>query len=709
MLLALLACSDPRPRDLLLVTLDTTRADAIGAYGADPSPSPVLDALAAEGTLVSDAHTVVPLTLPAHATLLTGRDPASTGVHLNLSGGLRPDVPTLATILHDRGFQTGAFLGAAVLGRTFGLDRGFDLYDDRFDPTATGSPGDAVLRWPCREVEARAESWLATLDPDRPAFGWAHFYDAHQPVADYAAAITSMDVELGRLLSAWTERRGAPLVVVVGDHGESRGEHGEREHGLFLYEATTRIPWVMHGPGVPTGRAAGVRSIDAVAPTVLEILGVEAPPMDGEPLSAEPTTAVVESRQGRSQLGFADLRAVVTPEWRFVRAPRRELYDRRLDPHDLVDVAAAHPDVVAALEASLGTGPIAASDPADPSTAAMLARLGYVSGPESIAPDAPWDSLPDAKDHPDLPDRLNALVVAARSRPPVDAVPLIEAFLAEHPGVGSARLLLSVAHERAGQPAAAAAAIEPLLTLHPDDPALLDRKAALLLQGGDLDGAKRIADGLGGASAAAIRAEILRRRGQCAAAVPDLDAAIVRFPSAGTLHLVRGVCRYTLGDAASAEADLRLADGTDRDLWLGLALASQGKDGVPYLEKARGTPITDAALGLAYYAAGRWQDARTTLEPLAGRPDLGAQPLVALADATLRTGGSADDAAALLDRAETIGPDTAFAHRIRSAVAMARGDVGGSLAEMAKARAMSEEDPWVPAVTAPAPDPPEEK
>jgi choline-sulfatase len=714
MILGWLACATPQP-DLLLITLDTTRADAIGVYGASPSPTPELDRLAAEGATVADAHTPAPLTLPAHAALFTGRSPDATGLHLNLSRPLPKTFPTLATELHDRGWQTGAFVGAAVLARRFGLDRGFDLYDDRFDPNAGSLPGDAVVRWPCDEVESRANAWIDALDPSRPSFGWVHFYDAHQPTADYGAAIHRMDAALGRLVARWTSRRGAPRVIVVGDHGESRGEHGELEHGLFLYEATTRVPWVMHGPGVTHQTIRGVHSLEEVAPTALALLGVT-PTEVGAPgaasaLSATPHDAVTaEAWQGRAQYGFAELRAVITPDWRFIQAPRPELYDRRTDPHDRRDVAADHPDVVAALRRRLADAPPAdLASSQDAETSAMLARLGYQSGPTAVAPDATWQTLPDPKDHPRLPLDFAELVVAARTRPPAEAVPVITAFLQQHPGVGAAHLLLSAAEERAGHPDRALAALAPLLAIDPDDPAVSERRAALLLATGDTAGAESAAAHLTGPRAIGVRAEALRRRGALASALDLLNPAIAAHPDDGELRLVRGACLLATGDLDGAIADLERATGPDRDRWLGVALARRGEPrAIPYLERSRGTPETDAALGLAYYAASRWDDAYATLRPLANRTDLGSQPLIAYADTVVRTSHATADARTALDLAGTVGPDSAFEHRIRSAVAMADGDVATSVDEMARAGALSDA-PWLAPMAPPklSPPPPE--
>ena len=290
LLLGLGACrghSDARrPPDDLLITLDTVRADALGVYGASPSPTPTIDALGARGVVVDEAMTVAPLTLPAHASILTGTYPTRTGIRDNMSFRLGDEAVTLAERLADIGYDTGAFVSAAVLDRAFGLGQGFHRYGD--DVHAAGLLG--IPRRPAGEGVTAAVSWIASLPAEKPTFTWLHLYDAHLPLtppADalarfpgdgYTASIAYADAQVGLLLDRYRAHGRDPIVVIVADHGEGRGDHGEQTHGWFVYRSTMRVPLVMHGPGVPEGvRWAGTASVVDIVPTVLDLLG-QAPP-----------------------------------------------------------------------------------------------------------------------------------------------------------------------------------------------------------------------------------------------------------------------------------------------------------------------------------------------------------------------------------------------------------------------------------------------
>ncbi|HEY8148152.1 MAG TPA: sulfatase, partial [Vicinamibacteria bacterium] len=278
-----------RPREVegtsvILVTIDTLRADHVGAYGAKTGATPHLDALAARGTVFDEALASVPLTLPSHASLLSGLEPPHHGLHANGRSIFPADRPTLATVLQGRGYATAAFVAAYVLDRRFGLDRGFDLYDDRIERRTTGT---SVLESerPCTVVAAAAEEWISRQQG--PFFAWVHFYEPHAPYdppspyreqqagRPYDGEIAAADACLGRVVAAAEARaRGRLVVVATGDHGEALGDHGELTHGFFVYQSTLRVPLIIAGAGVPVAhRTSLAREVD-VLPTILARVAV---------------------------------------------------------------------------------------------------------------------------------------------------------------------------------------------------------------------------------------------------------------------------------------------------------------------------------------------------------------------------------------------------------------------------------------------------
>ena len=348
--------------NVVLVTIDTLRADHIGCFGYQLVQTPHLDSLAARGTRFAQAVTPVPLTLPSHASILTGTYPFVHGVRDMGGFVLQESPPTLATLLSQAGFRTAAFVGSVTLDHRYGLNRGFATYDDDMPPAES----EAGPRKPERRAEVVVERTLAWLAA-RPAgrfFLWVHFFDPHSPYdapqpfhAQYAdhpydGEVAYADAQLGRLLEAVREQgvSDRTLFVVMGDHGESLGEHGESTHGIFLYDATTRIPLVIAGPGVPYGKVvqAQVRSID-VMPTILAAVKIKAgdllqgvslcPLIEGNGgLPPESRFALMETIYPRTHLGWSELRAVRTTEWKYIQAPQEELYNLLTDPAESCNV-----------------------------------------------------------------------------------------------------------------------------------------------------------------------------------------------------------------------------------------------------------------------------------------------------------------------------------------------------------------------------------
>ena len=427
-LLLLASCSNPPPTppskpratrfNVLLITLDTLRADHLSCYGGKTVSTPNIDALAGRGVRFSQAVAQVPLTTPSHASILTGTYPQ---VHkLRDNGGFVLDgsIPTLATLTKGAGFETTAFVGAAVLNRHFGLHRGFDHYGDNLNEKRDVKllPG-VVAELRGEAVTRRALDWLDqrakpgnSVPPARNFFLWTHYYDAHFPYDPpepfgsrfqkdkYSGEIAYVDYEVGELLKGLAARGLAErtLVVLMADHGESLGDHGEFTHGVFLYDSTMHIPLMVAGPGVPAGKVITqqVRSID-VMPTIADYLGLSPgnqaqgvsllpAVLEGKPLPAK--FAYMETLYPKTALGWAELRAVRTDEWKYVAAPKPELYHLPEDPAEAHSVTEGQKDQATQLEKHVwevagpreSLGKLTRS-PVNDDTMRQLQSLGYAS------------------------------------------------------------------------------------------------------------------------------------------------------------------------------------------------------------------------------------------------------------------------------------------------------------------------------------------
>jgi arylsulfatase A-like enzyme/Flp pilus assembly protein TadD len=391
--------------NVLLVTIDTLRADHVGAYGYAAGQTPTIDRLAREGVRLEDAVVQVPQTRPSHACIMTGRLPYEHGIRDNYSPPLPAALPTLATVLGGRGWDTAGFVGAYPVSRPSGLDHGFSHYDDPF------AGGDSTTREArterrAQEVVDHALAWLAR-PRSRPFFAWVHLFDPHAPYEapapygrrfarhPYDGEVAYTDAQLGRLIAWLGEKglRGRTLVVVTSDHGEGLGDHGEDEHMFFIYDSTLKVPLVLSWPGrLPAGAHVGgqFRSIDLM-PTVLELAGVPAPPTSGASRAAElrsggrirESESYAESLYAQLHFGYAPLRALRGDGWKLIDAPRAELYRVAEDPgeaHNLLDTRAT---VATAMRARLATYDRHADRAPelprlDGDAAERLATLGYV-------------------------------------------------------------------------------------------------------------------------------------------------------------------------------------------------------------------------------------------------------------------------------------------------------------------------------------------
>jgi arylsulfatase A-like enzyme/Flp pilus assembly protein TadD len=472
----------PRPPgvNVLLITIDTLRADYLGCYGRRSIATPNIDALAARGVRFEQAIAQVPLTAPSHASILTGTYPQVHKVR-DMGGFVLDDkVPTLATILGSAGFETAAFVGSAVLGHFYRLNRGFTTYGDEMTPGGDlkKTPG-VVAEVRGEVVTQRALAWL-DKSGSRSFFLWVHYYDPHfpydppepyrgrYPKDPYGGEVAYADGQIGKLFEALKGRNllDRTLIVLLADHGESLGEHGEYTHGVFLYDSTVHVPLIIAGPRVPAGRTVPqqVRSID-VLPTVTDYLGLPAGDgvqgssflvalLDGK--APRSNFCYMETLYPKTQMAWSELRGIRTDEWKLVIAPKPELYRHSEDRGEITDVVGKYPADADALKKRL----LEISKPLDGSTTIQpqfvsderqreLNALGYVgAGRHAITIDM---SGPDPKDRVAILSGLERASQAMNHDRWQEAVPVLERISREDTGNPLIYAYLQMCYERLGQ------------------------------------------------------------------------------------------------------------------------------------------------------------------------------------------------------------------------------------------------------------------
>ena len=587
----LTGCSGEPPArpNVLLVTLDTTRADALGAYGGPDGLTPHLDGLAARGLVVAEAMSVGPLTAPAHASMMTGRYPFRHGLRNNGAYALDAAVPTLAEAFSAAGYRTGAFVSAAVLTEGVGLARGFDHYaDDLPDPSHDREQARQVPQLDGATVVADATAWVGRHmgeTPEQPLFLWVHLYDAHQPhtpdarfldrtTDPYLAEVAELDEHVGALLQTLESLApGAPwLVSALGDHGEAFGEHGEEGHGFFVYRSTLRVPWLLAGPGVPAGaRLAAPASQVDLAETLTTLAGV--PWADGddgldlmglwaEPESAPPRTLYGETLAPLESYGLSPLFVLQHAEDRVILAPRSERYRWRTDPTERDDLGL---DAVSrrASDAWVARHPGAAEAPTQAGDSAALAAIGYMAGqPGGLH--ARLDL--DPKDHAGLPQRVAATIDRAHRMPSSEGAALLQQAIDAQTGVLQLRQELAQAWEAAGDAERTDRALADLEaageTAH-----TRTRRATRLLRQGDVAGARAILEAELDAQDPSQELRVLLGAARHLDGDTEAGLAVLRdgaVPSRSVrYHTLEGALLSALGRPREAVAPLRRALALD--------------------------------------------------------------------------------------------------------------------------------------------------
>jgi arylsulfatase A-like enzyme/Flp pilus assembly protein TadD len=514
--------------NILLITVDTLRADHLGCYGYSAASTPVIDELAAQGYRFTQAYAQVPLTLPSHYSILTGTYPFYHSVRDN-SHGNEQGPPVISEFLRNAGYRTGAFVGSALLDPRFGLNRGFDAYVADFDFSRSGGVDLSHIERPAGDVVRSALRWIAS-DTGK-FFVWIHLFDPHDPYSPpepfktrfphspYDGEIAYVDQSIGILVNSLKEEGllAHTDIIFTSDHGEGLGAHGEFTHGFFVYEPTIHVPLIIR---VASGTKGGkriddlVRSVD-IAPTILRLAGLPtAAEMQGKSLlGLLDDNAHSEARSAKAgdrpiyfetyyplrEFGWSELRGLRIGRHKYIDAPRPELYDLSTDPGERHNLYSSHTALAAHFKETLrsevgkyaATRPTAAAATPDPNTVELLRSLGYVGYVGGVKPPRATSNGPraDPKDKVGVyADILHALNLATKGQSPA-ATRILEGVLRENPEVTSARLVLGVQYQKMGRLSSAADEFAHALSNEPDNALCAFNLAQVLEQQGKVDDA----------------------------------------------------------------------------------------------------------------------------------------------------------------------------------------------------------------------------
>src|SRR4051812_30136150 len=592
--------------NLLVITLDTTRADRLGAYGFNGIETPTIDRLAAEGVLFEQATTAAPLTLPSHSSIFTSLYPPDHGVRDNGGFFLAPTHQTLASVLKKNGLQTGAVVGAFVLDGKWGLNQGFDTYVDDFDLSKmTGGFAIGDVKRPGNEVVDRALPWLEKVK-DRRFFAWLHFYDAHSPYISpepfksrysthpYSGAIAYVDSQIARVVSFLEQNKllDRTVIAVLGDHGEGLNQHQEGTHGFFIYESTARVPFIVRAPFELTRArrvADPVRTVD-LFPTVLDLMGVPIPKgITGVSLAPLMTGArrrldlevYAEALYPLHHYGWSALRAWRAGQYKVIDAPRPELYDLDKDPDETTNLYDARKNIGDAMIARLRSQvtenaskqATQAVPEVDPEARARLAALGYVGSFVATVTNADT-KRPDPKDKIALFNLMTESREIAKDTDSFDkVVSMLTTVVRDDPNVIDAWFNLGNAYFKVGRFEEAIKYFSKALELKPDyDLAVINMANAYRKIGRDdaaLAGYERyLSIDPKNAQVRYQVGEIYLDRGDQATAEANFKAALAIDPRTASARNALGAMAFGRGDVAGAEREIRAALETKPDVRL---------------------------------------------------------------------------------------------------------------------------------------------
>lgn len=658
--------SGPRDWNFLLVTLDTTRRDILGAYGDGSGATPNLDSLALQGAVFEEVIASVPITLPSHTTLMTGLDPFQHGLRHNAIFTVSDTLVTLAERFKDHGYQTAAFVSGYPLDHSFGLDQGFDLYDDVFserafaaqEETAERTADDlnrAVLGWAADELRSPFFLWVHYFDPHFPYLPPEPFEERY-PSDPYRGEVAFMDDQVGKLFRE-LDRRGVlekTLILILGDHGESLGEHKETTHSFFVYDATQRVPAILIPPdewrGLEGKRIPEQIRMRDLAATVANALGWSPDPwrrtgsvsvlpvLRGE--SPPIGVAYMETFVPALEYGWSDLRAVRTREWKYIRAPRPELYHLTTDPAELENVLEEHPDVAEQLVAWLDWYLADESEESlqpqelDAESLERLRSLGYLGGGvESGA-----ETGADPKDRIDVHLAISLARQKGADYEYSEAIRLLRPVVRRHPELAEARRLLALYSYMTRDLETSRELYEDLVSREPDNTRYKVELVPVLMSLDENEKALELIDEVqemdpDEEDVYFLRGQVLEAMGRKREAVEVYREGVKLDPEDGTPYWNMARVLAELGDEEEAMRSLsegHLADPTHPSILAALADLAYAEG-----DPARGDSLTAAALrwdpfepqanylkGYRARKAGNFEQARAAYErSLRANPD----------------------------------------------------------------------------------------
>jgi arylsulfatase A-like enzyme/Tfp pilus assembly protein PilF len=586
--------------NVLLITIDTLRADRVGAFGGPAGLTPNLDRLASEGVQLTRAYTAAPLTLPAHASILTATSPPVHGLRTNGLFRLGPAIPTLATVLKGAGYRTGAFVGSFVLDARFGLNRGFDEYDDRYGEKHAGDPAEGAERRG-EDVVKPALAWIngtaisqsraASPQPLAPSpwFAWVHLYDPHEPYRapepyasqhqPYDAEVAYADAMVGRLLAGLPQ--GAldrTAIMVAADHGESLGEHGERSHGVFIYDVTMRVPWIIRTPGLPHAVSDDLVRLIDLAPTMLDLVGV-AGPTEFEGRSLVPSIglrahdmppAYLEAMDANLTRNWAPMTGLVSETYKLIDVPIPELYNLASDGKEATNLFSREPERARTLSALLQSviasfrtrGTAAEKTTLNAEARRRLQALGYVAATADHT-GRRYTSADDPKTLIGAANDLQQALVTFNAGSPAEGMAQARAIVRAHPDFVTAYGVIASMQRDTGDLRGAIATLEDVARRGADQSVMVVL-AGYLQEAGALDRSIAVLEAILAAhpdyadayNSLGVAYSRLGRHGEARAA---FERVLQLDPTSATAYENLGVDQLGAGNLAAAATDLARA------------------------------------------------------------------------------------------------------------------------------------------------------
>jgi len=621
--------SDVEKPNVILITLDTLRADHLACYGYSDVRTPNLDSLARRGVLFEQAATNSPLTLPAHCSILTGMYPTYHGVRINGNTALNEEQTTIAEVLSAQDYQCGAFIGAFVLDGRWGLKQGFQHYDDHFDLKKYKHIDLGAVQRPGNEVIDAALVWLEE-QKSTPFFAWIHLYDPHTPYEPpepylseygprglaglYDGEIAFMDEQIGRCLS-WLEDNGldeSTILILVGDHGEGLGSHGEGTHGYFIYDYAIHVPLIIVTPfevlrGVRV--SSQVRVVD-IFPTLMEIAAVTPPaethgrsllPLMFRPQKEEDGFAYAESMSPNLQFGWSSIHSLRTTQYKYIDTPKAELYDLTRDPGEHTNLLRQYPDIAREMKDTLDRlmeetsrgAPTPQAANLDKETIEKLSALGYIGAPVATKKaSGEAGPLADPKDKFPVFQAITAAGAMVLEQKYSEAVVKLESALQEEPMIPQALLVLSTCYVELGRTEEAKAKLDLLLKENPENvPALISMANILLEERKDEDVIALCKQALfvdeRSSQAQMLIGEIYLGQLKYSEALPYLEKGVEIQPKVTRSRLTLGACLLGFKQYEKAEKELKQV-----------------------IQEAPKYPLALFNLGLLYEETGRLEEAR---------------------------------------------------------------------------------------------------